>query len=189
MLNNTKSTLSQNYTFLAKFLHWLMAVLLVTVLLYGMDLDVQSGQELQSTLATHVSIGLLLVGLLMLRLLWRAGHPPPPLPESLSPQHRRAIKAMEYLLYSLLSIALLTGLLTAAAHDIPIVVFGEFDLRYAIAFLGAEDFDFRRSTHATIVWSLSGLIFLHVSGAIVQQMRQRDGLLLRMLPKYWLKRL
>lgn len=185
-MQNTNETINEiTYTSVAKFLHWAMALLLVLVMLYGMGMDDQVGSELQSSLAAHATGGLLLIGLVVLRLIWRAGHPPPPYPATISRAYELSIRAMDYIMYGLIIFVLITGLITAATHAFPVMAFCKFDLRETLVFLGGEDYDLKRALHANVVYLLAALIILHITAALIHQFWLRDAMLMRMLPRSW----
>ena len=71
------------YTAVAQALHWLIAALIVTqfTLAYMAD-DLPIGAHKLALLARHKSFGMTVLMLAILRLLWRLGHTPPPLPSA-----------------------------------------------------------------------------------------------------------
>ncbi|MCK5432847.1 MAG: cytochrome b/b6 domain-containing protein, partial [Gammaproteobacteria bacterium] len=74
------------YSFTAILLHWVMAILAIT--LFGLGwymVDLPKGSDERSWFfALHKSIGLTMAILVLLRLIWRLKHVPPVLPASIS---------------------------------------------------------------------------------------------------------
>ncbi len=170
------------YTGIAKFLHWIIALIMIIMLVFGQGFDGESGAQLSESLTAHSSLGITVFGLILLRVLWRLAHQPPALPESVGEPQKKAARISHLLLYGLMFAVPLTGFYTAAAHELPVMSYGAFDLREVIAFFGASDFDGRRSLHEYATWVLIGLLALHISAAFLHQFVQKDGVLRRMLP-------
>ncbi|MEZ5658276.1 MAG: cytochrome b/b6 domain-containing protein [Burkholderiaceae bacterium] len=78
--------MSNRYTFVARGLHWLMAVLILGLFALGLYMHELpfSPRKLQ-LYSWHKWAGVTVFVLVLIRLAWRIGHPPPPLPESMSP--------------------------------------------------------------------------------------------------------
>ena len=67
------------YDPVARLLHWLMAVLLIVMFLFGMQMEELTLAERREALPMHASMGLLLLLMAGFRALWRRRHLPPPL--------------------------------------------------------------------------------------------------------------
>jgi cytochrome b561 len=72
----------QRYTGIAITLHWLIAVLIIVnvALAWMWDGGVIPDAKVRFAIDWHKSIGILVLGLAIMRLLWRATHRPPPMP-------------------------------------------------------------------------------------------------------------
>lgn len=76
---------SKYYTRTAQFLHWIMAVIFITVWLIGFysgnflsyEID---GSLKGNTITLHKNIATILIFLLVIRIFWRYTHPVPELP-------------------------------------------------------------------------------------------------------------
>jgi len=69
---------NERYTWPAILLHWLEALLVVWLLWLGWTMvDLPKGAERSAAYGLHKSLGLLVLLATLLRLAWRAGHPPP----------------------------------------------------------------------------------------------------------------
>lgn len=179
------ATQSNAYTGVAKTLHWVMALIIIVMLIFGEGLEDSKGEELTKGLAAHSSLGLIVLALVLLRILWRFGHPPPALPEAMGTAQKIAAHAVHAAIYVLMIYLPLTGLYAAAVHDVPVTPFGAFDVREALSFLGVGSFDARRPLHAIGTKVMLALVVLHIGAALYHQFVQRDAVLRRMLP--WVK--
>lgn len=168
----------KRYTFPAIALHWVQAAVVLWLFWLGWTMvDLPKGAERSAAYGLHKSLGLLALGLLVLRLAWRAGHPPPPSRQQGGA--RKLATAVHHLLYAFLLLAPLAGYLASAFGPYPVKFFG-VDLPR----IGGPDPELNalgKQAHAIFVWSGAGLVALHAAGALVHAWR-RDGTLARMLP-------
>ena len=170
------------YTRTARSLHWLMALLLAGLLALGFMLETLpfSPRKLE-LVAWHKWAGVSVFLLALLRLAWRASHPPPPLPASTSRAVRLAAGAVHAALYGLMFAIPLSGWLMSSAKGVPTVWFGVLPLPDLIGKDKALA-DTLQALHATLNFTLIGLVSLHVAAALKHQFIDHDGLLHRMAP-------
>ena len=168
----------KRYTFPAIALHWVQAVVVLWLLWLGWTMvDLPKGAERSAAYGLHKSLGLLALGLLALRLAWRAGHPPPPSLQQGG--EKKLATAVHHLLYAFLLLAPLAGYLASAFGPYPVKFFG-----VELPRIGGPDPELNalcKQAHQIFVWSGAGLVALHVAGALRHALR-RDGTLGRMLP-------
>lgn len=170
-----------HYTKVAKALHWAIAVLIIMMLVFGQGFDgLKTEEEMAFSLAGHSTLGLTVIGLLVLRILWRLGHPPPALPAEMKPTHKKAANLSHLILYALMVYVPLMGLYTVAAHETVAMPYGAFDLNAALSFLGDSDFEGRRFLHEIGTWGLIGFLAVHIVAALHHQFILKDGVLRRM---------
>src|SRR5690349_11965734 len=88
------------YTTTAQFLHWLTAVLMVTVLpLAGVMVSMKAKTPCGRLLFTlHKSVGLTILALAAMPVIWSAFHSPPPL-RQFGPWEGRVVLTSHWLLY------------------------------------------------------------------------------------------
>lgn len=116
------------YSRTAMALHWLVALLVAANLLLAWVVDFLPEERVRLTIDTHKSIGITVLGLAILRLLWRFAHKPPALPGTYALWERRASHAAHLLLYGLIFLIPLSGWMSdsawkdAATH--PMQLFG-----------------------------------------------------------------
>ena len=170
-----------HYTGVAKFLHWAIALIIIMMLSFGQGFEnISTEEEMTFSLTGHSTLGLTVISLIILRILWRIGNPPPALPETVTGVQRTAAKLSHLLLYALMIYVPATGLYTAAAHEMAVMPYGAFDLRETLSFFGTSDFDGRRFLHEIGTWLLIALLAVHISAAFLHQFIQKDGVLSRM---------
>jgi len=81
--------MDQRYTRTAMTLHWLIAILLLSQFAFGWYLnDIPRGVPARGYFVNlHKSSGMLIAVLIVMRLVWRLSHKPPPLPDTLPRWH------------------------------------------------------------------------------------------------------
>jgi cytochrome b561 len=135
-----------------------------------------------SLLMLHGSIGLTILGIMMVRALWRWLHPAPKLPSSLSRLEAGLAHLTHLGLYLLFIGMPLAGYVNSAAQGHGVSLFG----MVAIPPLLPSD---QRLAQAAIAAHLVGqyLVYLlvgaHVAAALFHAIVRRDGVLERMLPR------
>jgi cytochrome b561 len=168
------------YTSSARILHWLLAVLIFGMFALGLAFDSIPRATRLWWINMHTVVGLLLFALVLFRLYWRIGHKPPPLPEGTSDLVRRASTGMHHLLYLLMVVIPIVGIVAYIWHA-RVFDFGLFKLDFGVpntrsVYGPAEDI------HKYLVFTLIGLVVLHVLAALWHHFIKRDGLLRRMWP-------
>lgn len=169
---------AQRYTLPAILLHWGQAVVIVWLLWLGWTMvDLPKGAERSAAYGLHKSLGLLAMGLIVARLLWRARHPAPPSPAV--GNEARLATAVHHLLYVFLVFAPVAGYLASSFTQYPLKFFG-----VEVPKLGWPDEGLNATfklLHVVFVWSGAALIALHIAGALKHALL-RDGMIARMLP-------
>lgn len=90
------------YTRVAVVLHWAIAVMIVGNVIMAWSVDSLPDAWVRPVIDTHKSIGITVLGLALLRILWRLGHAPPPLPADYPRWERIAAHAAHAALYLLM---------------------------------------------------------------------------------------
>lgn len=166
----------------ARLFHWVTVALLLIIIPVGLVMGGLPRGRLQDTLfVTHETLGMTVLGLTVLRLLWRLAHPPPPPSAALSPVERRASWTAHALLYLLLLAMPLTGY--------AFISFAGIQLHYAglvrVPILVAKDkpvADRFLAVHTTLQWAVYALALLHIAAALHHHIVRRNDVLARMLP-------
>lgn len=177
---------SARYTGVAIALHWLLALTILVMAGVGMYMTDLPVSPLRIKLYNwHKWAGVSFLALTVLRLLWRATHRPPPLPQTVTlgmPTWQvKAHHATHTLMYVLFFAVPLIGWAYSSAAGYPIVWFGQIPLP---DFVGPDKAlaELIKPLHQLFALALLGLAGLHVAAALKHQWIDRDGLLNRMLP-------
>jgi cytochrome b561 len=171
------------YTRTAIAIHWAIALLIVCGFGLGWimtDIPGFTPAKLRYY-SWHKWIGVTVFALAALRIVWRATHAAPPLPEGMAPWQRAAAHAVHALLYVLMIAVPVTGYLFSSAANVPVVYLGIVPLPRLIDPDPTLKVIFR-TAHVFLNYGLAALVFAHVAGAVKHQFIDRDGLLSRMIP-------
>ena len=181
----------ERYTTLAIVLHWAIAALIATNLVLAWSFGLVPADGLRPLIDLHKSIGITVLGLAILRLLWRATHTPPPLP-ALPALERSAAHAAHWVLYGLIFLLPISGWMhdsawkDAAGHPlklfflIPWLRIGAIE---HLAPLTKERWHSLLFTlHVALAYILYGVFLAHVAGALKHQLLEGMPLLQRMWP-------
>lgn len=163
-------------------LHWLIVALIVLqYVLAETAEELPLGMAKLAALARHKSVGMTILGLAVLRLLWRLGNRSPALPLAMRPWERILARGSHAGLYLCIFALPLTGWLMSSAKNYPVSWFGWFQFPDLVA-PDPGLFEAMRSAHGIIFNCLAGLAILHVLGAAKHHFLNRDDVLTRMLP-------
>lgn len=167
---------NQSYPNSAQFMHWIMALIVISMLFLGVSM-VQSLAVWQVTaLKLHQSFGVLVFILVIIRLCNRVRIRIPGLPEDLPKWQPWIARTMHALLYAGMFAMPLTGWLMQSANGINVSFFGLFDLPSIIS----QDlalYGLFRALHGLMAWALFGLILLHIAAALFHGLIRKDGVL------------
>lgn len=174
------------------WLHWLIAVLILGNISLGLAVNSVPDAWVRASIDFHKSVGLTVLGLVVLRILWRISHKPPPLPYHYPAWERLAAHAAHFCLYALILLLPVSGWFhdsafkDAAAHPLKIFWIIPWFRIPAIADLPAAPKEAFHSTwftiHAFSAYALLALLALHVLGALKHQFIDGEHELQRMSP-------
>lgn len=170
------------YTRTAVMLHWLVALAILCAFplgLYMSDLKL-SPQKLQ-LYSYHKWLGITALLLVVARLLWRAGHRPPPLPTIMPRWQQLAAHGVHHVLYLLMIMVPLSGWLMSSALGVSVVWFGVLPLPDLVG-RDKQLGELLKEVHGALNYTLLTLVIIHVAAAVKHQFIERDGTLTRMLP-------
>jgi cytochrome b561 len=180
------------YTNTAIVLHWIIALGVVTnVTLAWLWPHSLPDDVVRPTIDVHKSIGITILGLALMRLLWRASHAPPPIPTTYQKWEISLAHITHVLLYVILFAMPLTGwIMDSAFKDaakFPMHYFGTFVFP-RIPWIMQLDQPLKENIHTWfgkahewLSYVLYVLFVLHVAGALKHQLAG-DKELQRMLP-------
>ena len=180
----------QDYTALAKSLHWLIAALIFVMFPLAWTMGDFSGIQKFKLYNLHKSIGITILALMTLRLFWRAFTAAPALPEQMPKQERVAAHFGHFALYAALLVMPVSGWVMISASDKPSVLFG-YTAFPLIPWLSELPLDQKKATseifkgiHEFTANVLLLLIVVHVAAALRHAFILRDGIMSRMLPRF-----
>lgn len=185
MLRNS----SGGYGLIAIAFHWVMALLIFAMLALGLYMTglPQTDPSVFPLYQLHKSIGFVVLGLAVLRLVWRFLNPSPKLPDGMNGLEKLAAHLGHTGLYALLFAIPLTGwlMVSASPWGIPTYLFDTIhmpDLPLP-AFLGdkAAAEGLLKEAHELAAWFLIALLVAHIAAALKHQFLSRDGVLTRMV--------
>ena len=81
-------SLTPRYTRPAIIAHWLIALLMIGNIVLGLVAEKLPDDRIRLAIDTHKSIGIIVLGLVAMRTLWRLGHKPPLFSQSMAPWER-----------------------------------------------------------------------------------------------------
>ncbi len=172
--------MSTRYTLPAIVLHWLMALLIFVAFPLGVYAHELALSPLKLQLMSyHKWLGVTLLLLWAVRVLWRIGHQPPPLP-ILTPHIQRHIAhAVHGLIYALLLVIPVSGWLMSSAKGFPVVYFGVWQMP-DLVIKNKELADLFKALHEGSNIALMLLVGLHIAAALKHHWLEKDRLLQRM---------
>jgi cytochrome b561 len=169
------------YTPVARVLHWLTVVLVLSLIPIGLTMTRLDEGPLQDYLFhLHESIGATVIPVIVVRLIYRLTHKPVPLPADIPAIQRLGAETVHWLLYGLLVIQPIVGWIATSAYGAPIVIFGAFNLPP----IWRKDSDFSEQVllvHDWIGYAIAALVCAHIGGALFHHFIRKDRVLLRMV--------
>lgn len=175
---------SSRYDGVAILLHWLIAAALVANFALGITMvDIPGITPAKLKYFNwHKWAGVTILALVTLRLLWRLFHRPPALPATMARWQRGLATATHWGLYGLMFAIPLSGYFYSLAAGFPVVWLGVVKLPVLIG----PDPALKESLltlHYLLNMALAGLVLAHAGAALKHHFIDRDGVLLRMLPR------
>ena len=178
------STQTPGYNLPARVLHWLVLGLLTVqfigaqILPEGEDGAVQSQPAAGSLVDWHMSLGVLIALVVLVRLAWRATWTAPPLPTALPAWQEKASRLTHLALYGLLLTIPLAGWAWASAKGWTVTLFHTASLPGLVS--SGTLPDLLGNLHALLANLMLAAAGLHVAAALWHHFVLRDGLLSRM---------
>jgi cytochrome b561 len=169
-----------HYGTTAKIFHWLIVALLAVQYPIGWLMpDLHRNQQPGAPMIFHVSFGITILILIVLRLAWRLTHPVAP-ESSLPPWQRLSSGVVHWLLYALVLGTTVTGWLFASFRGWSLSFFYLVPLPMLAENAAAgKAID---GLHQVMEWALLVMIGIHVVAALAHLFVYRDKVLQRMLP-------
>ena len=121
-LRNTES----RFGLVSRYAHWATATLILALVPMGIFMSVlpKASPDRAMFVSVHQTVGLVVIGLVAVRLAWLVASRPPSLPPSLAPWERRLAVPTHAGLYALILAMPITGLLLTTASGADLSFFG-----------------------------------------------------------------
>lgn len=177
------TTLSKQTSYgpVPKALHWIAALCVLLAWTIGtIGDDIPRSME-KTALSVHMSLGIAVLAILIVRLLWRGANPQPMPGTRFSPWSDYLASISHWLLYALMAAVPVAGILLQFARGEPLSVFGLVQ----VASPWASDRALARSfkeVHEVLANTLVILAALHIVAALFHHFILKDRTLIRMLP-------
>jgi cytochrome b561 len=168
------------YSTTAIYLHWVIALLIITNLGLGISFDYVSRETRGELMGWHKPIGMVVLLLSVWRVGIRIGQGFPPL-DDISRAEAVLARIIHVLVYGLMFLLPLSGYVMSSAAGRGISMFGLFDW----PLLPIKDSPAGKTaaeTHEVLSWILVLSLVLHVAGALKHHLFDRSAVLTRMLP-------
>jgi cytochrome b561 len=178
------------YTRTAIVFHWLIAALVISNIILAWIFHTVPTEIAQPYTNAHKTIGITVLGLALMRLLWRIGHRPPPFSPAIPSWQVIAARIGHAALYFIILAMPLSGWIYDSAWeyaaDVPIDVFGLFQMP-RIAWVAEMPPEPKKAldviagkVHVWLSYLLYVLLAAHLIGAIKHQRFDRVPTLQRM---------
>jgi cytochrome b561 len=164
---------------ITRVLHWTMAVLVLFMLALGLRISsMEPGLSNLWLYGLHKTIGLTLLGLVVLRIVWHVASPPP-LPIGPPGAMRMFVRAWHWTLYVLMIAVPICGWAGSSASGIDTVFADTFVVPPLVEPSEQGEFVWF-ILHEIFAKTLLGMVFVHILAALRRAMTG-DGTLMRML--------
>ncbi|MBE1162950.1 cytochrome b [Dyella acidiphila] len=164
----------------ARVLHWLMALLIVSMLFIGVGMVASVSERHAWLISIHKPLGIAILLLAVVRLIVRLRNPPPPLPADLPALQKFAAHASHWLLYVLMLLIPLVGWAMLSAGGYPVMLSDSLRLP-SIFPANAVAFAVLRHAHAWLAMLLLLTFLAHLGAALYHGLIRRDGVLRSMV--------
>ncbi|MEO1067371.1 MAG: cytochrome b [Pseudomonadota bacterium] len=164
------------YGWVSRVIHWLMAISIVAMFALGLwmrDLDYYSPYY-KTAPDIHKGVGIFLLGLLVVRLAWRALNRKPS-HGGVSVLEQRASTFVHWVLYPLLFLLMVSGYLISTADGRAINVFGLFSVPSVITQKGLEAI--AGQIHYYTAFVVIAIASAHALAALYHHFFKRDDVL------------
>jgi len=182
------------YGRVARTFHWtITGAIIALYTIANIMKAMEPGPDKWQLYDLHKSIGVIVLGLVLLRIMWRVANPQPELPAGTPRWQRRAAGLNHFLLYLAMLAMPLSAYAASKAGDFTVNVFGFYEMPDIIAWVRdtAPELAGRNKTlhvwgnliHEYTSYLLYGLAGLHLAAALWHHFVRKDGVLARMAPR------
>jgi len=170
----------QKYNSAAIMIHWLMAIMIITMIVLGLYMTgLEKGSDERSWFfALHKSIGLTLALLAIIRLGWKLCSTTPALPDYVAPRQRIMATATHHLLYLMMFIQPVSGYISSSFSGYKTKFWG-----IPLPHWGSKQPELNElftEIHEISAFCLIALLVLHIAGVIYHLRKKESELFRRM---------
>lgn len=176
LIKNTQ----EHYGIIAQGLHWLMFILIATMLTIGFIMEDFEGMTKLKMIGFHKATGICVLFLAVLRLSWRLINTTPGLPASMPAYQKFGAHAVHWFLYGLMIFLPVTGWMMSSAAGFPVSVYGLFTMPMVIE-SSKEIRMLMHDLHEIGVNVFLAVGALHILAALAHHFYFKDNTLIRML--------
>lgn len=175
----------KSFGFVSKLLHWLMAILLISLFAVGLYMtELDYYDSLYHTLPWwHKSFGLLVMGLLLFRFIWKTTNSTP---QALSTHKKWEVSLahiIQKLFYGLILLIGISGYFISTAKGKSIEFFTLFEVPAITQALEEDRADLIGEVHEILAITLIVFAVLHAIAALKHHFIDKDETLKRMINK------
>jgi cytochrome b561 len=180
------------YGDIAIMLHWTIVVLITANVLLALTAGYFPDSMVRIVIDLHKSLGITVLALAIIRLIWRVGHKPPPLPQTYPEWEKLSAHAAHIALYVLIFALPISGWLhdsawkDAPTHPMKLFWLVPFPRIAWIANIEPVQKEHLHTVlfavHTWLGYALYAVVGLHIAGALKHQFLDREPELQRMLP-------
>ena len=165
-----------------RLFHWVIAAMVFVMIPVGIAMTSAGFEELGDQLfILHKGMGVVLLVLVILRVLWRLVHKPPPPPAGMTPLQRRLAAGTHAFLYVLLLTMTVSGYIRVVGGGFPIELLDRFGIPTFLPEM--PEFAERMSVlHKFTVYLLTATIAAHIAAAMHHALFEKDRILSRIWP-------
>ena len=168
-----------HYGVIAIILHWVMAILLIALLVFGLYMvGLPISLEKLKLYGWHKEYGIFALILVMIRIVWRLTNITPRL--SLPLLEKLAARTVHWAFYVFMFAMPITGWLITSAAGLPVSFFGLFVLPNLVD-PNDDLMKLFQEIHKWLGYGLIATIILHASAALKHHFINKDDILRRML--------
>lgn len=168
---------------ITRLFHWLVVLLVLIQIPVGiaMIVPVLDQRTVDVLYIIHKGLGAVLLVVILMRVLWRLTHRPPPMPGHWPPLERRIASVTHGLIYVLMVVVPVSGYVRVIGDGFPIELLDWLGVPPLLSDMPAAA-SVASLVHRFAVFALVGLVAVHIAEALRHQLVEQDGEMARMWP-------
>lgn len=179
-----RSSAASGYGTVARLLHWTIALMVVVQIVAGVGMTSEPLVGVADPLfVLHKGMGAVLLVLVVVRILWRVTHRPPPFPGFMPTLEQRIASATHAAIYVLLLVMVVSGYVRTIGDGFPIEMLDALGVPPLIPVMPRVA-GIMLVVHQFAVVALVALVAVHVSAVLRHHLIDRNPALVRMWPPF-----